>query len=78
MLLLKNIRQKFPLYKDSMQRHEQGGIKLYCLEKMQAKRKGKKEWGLYDKMLWTKFKVEFDCKILCSQLWQADFAVLRP
>ena len=44
-----------------------------------AKRKEKKkEGGLYDKMLWTKFKVELDCKILCSQLWQADFAVLRP
>ena len=51
-----------------MQWHERGGIKLYCLERMQLKERKKKEGGLYDKMLWTKFKVELDGKILCSQL----------
>ena len=45
-----------------MQWHEQGGIKLYCLERMQLKEREKKEGGLYDKMLWTKFKVELDGK----------------
>lgn len=46
-----------------MQWHERGGIKLYCLERMQLKERKKKEGGLYDKMLWTKFKVELDGKI---------------
>ena len=45
-----------------MQWHERGGIKLYCLERMQLKERKKKEGGLYDKMLWTKFKVELDGK----------------
>ena len=45
-----------------MQWHERGGIKLYCLERVQLKERKKKEGGLYDKMLWTKFKVELDGK----------------